>query len=1023
MRRLLPTFCALIAIISTGIATDKPVPLAEAAGKFTVPKGFNVTLFAGEPAVVQPIAFTFDDRGRMWVVECLSYPQWRADGKGSDRVVILEDTDGDGVHDKRTVVLDNGSNLSGIEVGFGGVWLCSTPNLVFIPIKDDKPSGPPQILLDGWNLKDAKHNVFNGLAWGPDGWLYGCNGIQTKSNVGAPGTPADRRTFLDAGVWRFHPAKKIFDVVAVGMTNPWGLDWDDRGEMFATNCVIDHLWHLVPGGRYQRMYGQDQNPYSYGHMGSAVDYKHWGGGSWTESRADKATGAIRKEHDTAGGGHAHSGAAIYLGEQFPAEYRDTLFTCNIHGSRLNNDGLVRTPGGMKGVRRPDFAFANDPWFRGIATKQGPEGSLYVCDWSDTGECHNYEVADKTNGRVYRISYGTPKPFRGDVSTMTDAELIDAQKSKNEWLVRRARRVLQERVAAGKTLDVAKLVAQLDTKDEPAKLRAYWALAATENVTPALRARMAGDKGEAVRAWGARFHATHFTATYNELLAQDLMGHYQAMAIVVTTEGETSPLVRAALAGAAVDIPRLQRWEFYRALMKHPEDNADANLTLMYWLAVQPLVVRDPAGALAFATETPIGRVRTNIVRHALTAFATEAPIARVRANIISQVPTLPKTDATTQLALVMPTLVTAKSDAVRLDLLTGIQQAFEGRVNLVAPTGWATVTDALAKSTDPRVRRQAEAVAVLVGDPTAIAAMRTRFADAKEPTESRQFALQQLLARRLPGMADALRTLLKDAPMRSAAVRGLAAYPELASAKAILDAYATFTADEKADAVQTLASRPAFALALLDAVERGGVPKLDINTYTARQLLALNDKTVSARLGSVWGTVRPAAATRVAQTAKLKALLTTETLAKADLGNGRRLFAVNCAACHKLFDDGGNVGPELTGAQRTSLDYVLENVLDPSAVVANDYRLTTFSLVDGRTVAGIVRKETPQTLTIRTLNEELLIPVADVEARKTTQLSIMPDGLFDKLTDAELRDLVGYLASPRQVPVAAVPAK
>jgi putative membrane-bound dehydrogenase-like protein len=975
MRRLLPMFCALIAGISTGIAADKPVPLAEAAGKFTVPKGFNVTLFAGEPAVVQPIAFTFDDRGRMWVVECLSYPQWRADGKGSDRVVVLEDTDGDGVHDKRTVVLDNGSNLSGIEVGFGGVWLCSTPNLVFIPIENDKPSGPPQILLDGWNLKDAKHNVFNGLAWGPDGWLYGCNGIQTRSNVGAPGTPAGQRTFLDAGVWRFHPTRKVFDVVAVGMTNPWGLDWDDRGEMFATNCVIDHLWHLVPGGRYQRMYGQDQNPYSYGHMGSAVDYKHWGSGSWTESRADKATGAVKKEHDTAGGGHAHSGAAIYLGEQFPAEYRDTLFTCNIHGSRLNNDGLVRTPGGMKGVRRPDFAFANDPWFRGIATKQGPEGSLYVCDWSDTGECHNYEVADKTNGRVYRISYGTAKSFKGDVSTMTDAELMDAQSSKNEWLVRRARRVLQERVAAGKKLDAAKLVAQLNTKEETAKLRAYWALAATGQMTTELRTRMAGDKGEAVRVWSAR-------------IGNDV------------ARGEESPFVRAALATAAAAKPRT--WSSLAATLSHPEDNADANLTLMYWLAVQPLVAGDPAGALAFAQETPIERVRVNIARHILT---------------------LPKTDATTQLALVMPTLLAAKSPAVQRDLLTGIQQAFEGRVNLVAPAGWATVTDALSKSADPRARRQAEAVAVLVGDPTAIAAMRTRFADAKEPTEIRQFALQQLLARRVPGMADALRGLLNDTPMRSAALRGLAAYSNPASATAILDAYASFTAAEKADAVQTLASRTAFALALLDAVERGAVPKLDINTYTARQLLALNDKTVSARLGTVWGTVRPASATRVEQTVKLKALLTTETLAKADLGNGRRLFAVNCAACHKLFDDGGNVGPELTGAQRTSLDYVLENVLDPSAVVANDYRLTTFSLVDGRTVAGVVRKETPQTLTVRTLNEEVLIPVADVEARKTTQLSIMPDGLFDKLTDAELRDLVAYLASPRQVPLAALPAK
>ena len=1004
MRRLLPTFCALIASISTGIAADKPVPLAEAAGKFTVPKGFNVTLFAGEPAVVQPIAFTFDDRGRMWVVECLSYPQWRADGKGSDRVVILEDTDGDGVHDKRTVVLDNGSNLSGIEVGFGGVWLCSTPNLIFIPIKDDKPSGPPQILLDGWNLKDAKHNVFNGLAWGPDGWLYGCNGIQTKSNVGAPGTPADRRTFLDAGVWRFHPTKRIFDVVAVGMTNPWGLDWDDRGEMFATNCVIDHLWHLVPGGRYQRMYGQDQNPYAYGHMGSAVDYKHWGGGAWTESRSDKATGAIKKEHDTAGGGHAHSGAAIYLGEQFPAEYRNTLFTCNIHGSRLNNDGLERTPSGMKGVRRPDFAFANDPWFRGIAVKQGPEGSLYVCDWSDTGECHNYEVADKTNGRVYRISYGTAKPFKGDVSAMTDAELIDAQKSKNEWLVRRARRVLQERVAAGKKLDGTKLVAQLDTKEEPAKLRALWALHAVRQLTPEKLLATSYDPAEAVRVWCVRLEADQPAEAPGllGLLRLDLMPRNSAL--VHGVRNERSPFVLAALADAA----RRYRgtgntnWMVVGDLIRNPVGEADANLSLMVWLAFQPLIAGNEQTALTQAAVSRVSLVRINTVRSVLS---------------------LPKSDATKQLSFVMLILVAAQSDAARLDLLTGVQQAFEGRVNLVAPADWADITYALTRSADSRVRRQAEAVAVLVGDPTAIAAMRARFADNKEPAESRQFALQQLLARRVPGMADALRNLLKDAPMRAVAVRGLASYPDPASAKAILDAYPTFTADEKADAVQTLASRPAFALALLDAVERGAVPKGDINTFTARQLLALNDKTVRGRLGSVWGTVRPAAATRVEQTVKLKALLTPETLAKADLGNGRRLFAVNCAACHKLFDDGGNVGPELTGAQRTSLDYVLENVLDPSAVVANDYRLTTFSLADGRTVAGIVRKETPQTLTIRTLNEDLLVPVADVEARKTTLLSIMPDGLFDKLTDAELRDLVGYLASPRQVPLAGLPAK
>jgi putative membrane-bound dehydrogenase-like protein len=286
----------------TAAENDKPVPTKEAAGKMTLPEGFKATLFAGEPDIVQPIAFTFDDRGRMWVVECLSYPKWSRDGKGSDRVVILEDTDGDGVHDKKTVFLDGGVNLSGIEYGFGGVWLCSLPNLTFIPVLEGDKPGRPEVKLDGWNMIDTKHNIFNSLVWGPDGWLYGCNGIQAKSWVGAPDAPRENRTYLDCGVWRYHPTKKVFEAVAHGTTNPFGLDFDEHGEMFITNCVVDHLFHFVPGGHYERMYGQDANPHTYGLMKSCVDYRHWGGGAWTDSRANKDGTLSRRSTTTPAAG-------------------------------------------------------------------------------------------------------------------------------------------------------------------------------------------------------------------------------------------------------------------------------------------------------------------------------------------------------------------------------------------------------------------------------------------------------------------------------------------------------------------------------------------------------------------------------------------------------------------------------------------------------------------------------------------------------------------------------------------------
>ncbi|MBW3541637.1 MAG: dehydrogenase, partial [Planctomycetes bacterium] len=264
----------LIAVLTTGFdltaaarAEDAPAPLSpqETPGQMSLPEGFHATLFAREPDVVQPIAFTFDDRGRVWVVECLSYPDWHVEGTGGrDRVLILEDTNGDGRSDKRTVFWDKGANLTGIEFGFGGVWLCATPNLIFIPDRDadDRPDAEPEVVLDGWDL-EARHNVFNGLTWGPDGWLWGLNGILSNSLVGDPDLPDEQRTPLNCGVWRMHPVTRDFEVVASGTTNPWGLDFDKHGNAFITNCVIKHLFHVVPGGHYDRMFGQDLNPYVY----------------------------------------------------------------------------------------------------------------------------------------------------------------------------------------------------------------------------------------------------------------------------------------------------------------------------------------------------------------------------------------------------------------------------------------------------------------------------------------------------------------------------------------------------------------------------------------------------------------------------------------------------------------------------------------------------------------------------------------------------------------------------------------
>ena len=184
-----------------------------------------------------------------------------------------------------------------------------------------------------------------------------------------------------------------------------------------------------------------------------------------------------------------------------------------------------------------------------------------------------------------------------------------------------------------------------------------------------------------------------------------------------------------------------------------------------------------------------------------------------------------------------------------------------------------------------------------------------------------------------------------------------------------------------------------------------------------RQLQALNDERLNSRLTTVWGTIRRASADKQAKAEQLKSQLTADDLKTADLSHGRTVFAKNCANCHRLFDEGGRLAPDLTGGQRKNLDYVLDNVLDPSAIVPREYKVSVLRLADGRIVQGVIAEETPLGLVVQTANESLPVPTAEIEARKESPLSMMPEGLFDRLTPEEIRDLVAYLASPQQVPL------
>jgi len=931
---------------------------------------------------VQPIAFTFDDRGRMWVVECLSYPNWKPDGTGADRVTMFEDTDGDGKHDVRTVVYDKGSNLSGIELGHGGIWLCSVPNLIFIPcdFNADKPvrSGEPLVVLDGWNMKDTKHNIFNSLIWGPDGWLYGCNGIQSRSFVAKPGTPMKDRTEFNCGVWRYHPTRKVFEPFAHGTTNPFGLDYDEYGEFFMTNCVIKHLFHVIPGGHFDRMYGQDVNPNVYKLMPSIADYIHWAGGDWTSSRGNKP------EHSDAGGGHAHSGAMVYLGDNFPDEYRNTLFTCNIHGNRLNRDVLKRHGSGYKAERAKDFMFANDPWFRGIAIHYGPDGGVFVSDWCDTGECHNYDKVDVTNGRIHKIVYGKPKAWKGDLSKLNVGELVDLLSHKNHWFVRHARRLIIERTELamypGKVEnDLVNLFKR--PEEHLHLLQVVWTLHAVGHSLGAHQLQGFRQAEEAIRAAGVRMTAAGMPEGFAYSVREKNFGtgclpERMALASCIS---QLEPGKRVALLPTLID-----------SIEK--KDIEDAFFPLMVWYAIEPTVGLSNAATMKHLNAMPIPMVREFIARK-LTSLENSNITALLEASTRS------------------------KDSVFQRDVLQGILEGIGGTRQLAMPDAWTKASPVLLASSSADVRQQAMILAVTFNDESAIASMKKTAGDPKAEVANRSTALRTLLRRGKPDLLPILQELVNDRAMRAEAIRGLAAFNDPGTAATLLKIYPTLSEPEKEDAVQTLASRTDWALALLDAIEQNKVPRRDVSVFVARQIQGSKDKRVGERLTKVWGQIQPASTQRVELTKKYKAILNEDALKKSDAVKGRQIYAKNCASCHKLYDDGGDIGPALTGSQRSNIDYLLENVLDPSAVVPREYQVVSIDMKNERRINGIVRAETEKSVTVQTANETLVLPKDEIETRVQSKLSMMPEGILDKLNEQEVRDLVAYLRGREQVPL------
>jgi putative heme-binding domain-containing protein len=319
---------------------------------------------------------------------------------------------------------------------------------------------------------------------------------------------------------------------------------------------------------------------------------------------------------------------------------------------------------------------------------------------------------------------------------------------------------------------------------------------------------------------------------------------------------------------------------------------------------------------------------------------------------------------------------------------------------------------------DPDVIEQALLLGLDVGEPKAVGVLRRIALDPETPADERSRMLAALVERRVPKLAPDLQSLTADKALRGLVLRSLAAYDDPATPETILRRYGEYSPAERDDAIATLAARPAWALAMLEAIGRGQIRRRDVTVSIARQLQALGDARVSEQLEKVWGNVQPTSKVKADLLARYKSLLASPANQPADQSRGRAVFNRTCLSCHKLYDAGGDVGPDLTGSDRANVDYILENVLDPSAAVSRDYTITNVATTDGRLIAGIIREQNDAALLIQTANERIVVPREDIEAIKPTASSMMPEGQLEMLSDQEIRDLFAYLASSSQVPVA-----
>jgi putative heme-binding domain-containing protein len=939
---------------------NQPYSPQEAIRKMTVPDGFTAELVASEPDIVNPIAMSFDDRGRIWITESIEYPRKLA-GVGRDRVKVLEDKDADGRASKVTVFADGLNIPTGVAIGYGGVWVLNAPDLLLLREKDGKEASR-EVVLTGFGRTDT-HELPNSLTWGPDGWLYGLNGVFNQCSVRSNN---GKEYKFNCALWRVHPRTREFQIVAEGTSNPYGIAWDAEGSAIIEAChwANDHLFHFVETGHYQRQAGAFP-PFTLP-LGSITDHGH------------------QKT--------AYCGIANLDTDAYPPQFRERMVVGNIHGGAINVDRLQRDGATYLAKGEPDLLNGNDAWFMPIALKIGPDGCLYVLDWYDRYHCSQDAArdpagVDRLKGRLYRLRYkDTPRAPKIDLASENDDQLIARLASGNIYFRETAQRILTERLGRTSRELRAKLeklvIAPAATSIErKARLHAEWALIGSGALDPAFHMKVLAHSDPAYRAWGVRA-AGNFGA-----VSPAIRGKVAALA------RDPSPDVQLQVAIASRKIKSLDALPALSDVLAHC--GQDKLIPSIAWNNLHPLLETESARFVSLQKTLPpaLAALSPRIVERILSA---QKPDGAAVAALIKFVAAFDGQQGKECLSA-----VSSKLGALSEPAIASLKAQLK-----------PLLKDLHARETDTPLMLSAQLLATRLGlaqiDP---AVVRARFTSAGQPEATRLQALDALIAFRDPALLRALpQVLASDSSQfirRTFAALGRLEDPKLADV--LLAEYPKLAPELQPLAIDLIMQREPWARKLLDAVLANRLPKGVLNANHLRKILESNDRDALWAVERAFGKVR-----EERNPGREKVVAEMGAYFREHIGNpyrGQTVFRNLCAQCHTIYGEGGKVGPDITANGRASFEQLLSNVFDPSLVIGPAYQVTTVVTKDGRNLTGLIAEDNAQRVVVRMPGEgEETVPRSNVKYTRVSKLSMMPEGIETLLGRKDLADLFAFLS-------------